>query len=139
MGYRLLVTAVLVLHFGYLGYVVLGGFLAWRWPRAFVPHLLAAAWGVAVVAGKVDCPLTWAENWARQRAGQATLARGFIDHYIEGVLYPARYTRLLDILVGFIVIGSWIGAYVVYRRRAARRHADEANKSEPSSQRAAAV
>src|SRR5689334_12309705 len=99
MTYRTLVSVILVVHFGYLAYVLFGGFLAWRWPRAFWPHLAAAAWGVSVVTLPLTCPLTMAENWARQRAGEQP-SPGFIDHYIEGVLYPARYTHLLQVVVG---------------------------------------
>ena len=33
MGYRLLVDLVVSLHLAFLAFVVLGGFLAWRWPR----------------------------------------------------------------------------------------------------------
>ena len=76
MGFGWLVTVVLGLHFGYLAYLVLGGFLAWRWPRAIWAHLAACGWGVLIVLGQVNCPLTWAEDRARQRAGQAPLQPG---------------------------------------------------------------
>ena len=115
-----LVTVILVVHFGYLAYVVLGGFLAWRWPRAFWPHLAAAAWGLAVVGIPLTCPLTTAENWARRRAGQSQQTSGFIDRYIEGALYPERYTLALQVLAGILVVGSWAGAYL-YRRHLRRR------------------
>jgi uncharacterized protein DUF2784 len=32
------ITLVLGAHFAYVAYVVLGGFLAWWWPRAIWPH-----------------------------------------------------------------------------------------------------
>jgi hypothetical protein len=115
MGYRVLVSAVLAVHFAFLAYVVLGGLPAIRWPRMFWPHLAAASWGLLVIMFPVTCPLTWAENWARQRAGEAALTRGFIDRYIEGVVYPARYTGLIDALVGLVVIGSWLFAYRRWR------------------------
>lgn len=115
-----LVTVILVVHFGYLAFVVLGGFLAWRWPRVFWVHLAAAAWGLAVVGIPLTCPLTTAENWARRQAGQTQQTAGFIDRYIEGVLYPERYTLLLQVLVGATVVGSWVGAYL-YRRHLRRR------------------
>lgn len=115
-----LVTVILVVHFGYLAYVVLGGFLAWRWPRAFWPHLAAATWGLAVVGIPLTCPLTTAENWARRQAGQTQQTAGFIDRYIEGALYPPRYTLLLQVAVGVLVVGSWTGAYL-YRRHLRRR------------------
>ncbi|MGC9666428.1 DUF2784 domain-containing protein [Planosporangium sp. 12N6] len=115
MAYRLLVTAILVTHFGYLAYVVLGGLPAIRWPRLFWPHLAAVAWGFAVTAFRLPCPLTAAEDWARRQAGEAGLTRGFIDRYIEGVLYPARYTELLRLLVAVVVAGTWLLAYRRWR------------------------
>jgi hypothetical protein len=115
MPYRVLVTAILAVHFAFLAYVVLGGLLAIRWPRLFWPHLAAAGWGLLVVTFPIVCPLTRAEDWARQRAGQAALTKGFIDRYIEGVLYPARYTTLLDVLIGLVVVGSWLLAFRRWR------------------------
>ncbi len=112
MGYRALVTAILAAHFAFVGYVLLGGFLAWRWPWAFWPHLAAAGWGFSTVVFGLTCPLTTAEDWARQRAGQPGLTDGFIDRYIEGVLYPERYTNLLRVLVAVLVLASWVGAYL---------------------------
>jgi hypothetical protein len=121
MPYQVLTTVILGLHSLFVAYVVLGGFLAWRWPRAIWPHLLAAAWGLAIVAERVDCPLTWAEDWSRQRAGEAELTEGFVDRYIEGVLYPERYGRLVQALAALVVAVSWAGAYLRWRHRKATR------------------
>jgi hypothetical protein len=110
MAYRVLAMAVVVVHFAFLGYVVFGGFLAWRWPRAIWPHLAAVAWAVALVGLRLDCPLTYLQDWARQQAGQPKLGRGFIDQYVEGVLYPARYTVAVQVLVAAAVTGSWLMA-----------------------------
>jgi hypothetical protein len=115
-----LVSVILVVHFAYLAFAVFGGFLVWRWPRVFWAHLVAAAWGLAVVGIPLTCPLTTAENWARRQAGQTQQTAGFIDRYIEGVLYPERYTLLLQVLAGVTMVGSWVGAYL-YRRHLRRR------------------
>jgi hypothetical protein len=119
-----LVTVILALHFAYLAYVVLGGFLAWRWPRAFWLHLAACGWGALIVAGWVDCPLTWAEDWARQQAGQTRLTAGFVDRYLDNVIYPERYVNVARVAVALVVGGSWLGAYVRWRSRR-RRIGDE--------------
>ena len=37
--------------------------------------------------------MTLVEHWARRQAGETGVGRGFIDQYIEGVLYPERYTH----------------------------------------------
>lgn len=117
MGYRYLTTLILGLHFAYLLYLVVGGFLAWRWPRAIWPHLVAGAWGFAVIAGRLVCPLTYAEDWSRRQAGEAGLTQGFIDRYVEGVIYPQQYTHVAQALAAVAVLASWIG-YLVRRNRA---------------------
>jgi hypothetical protein len=121
-----LVTLALALHFAYLAYVVLGGFLAWRWPRAVGPHLVAVAWGMLIVAGWVDCPLTWVEDWARERAGQTRPTAGFVDRYLDNVIYPERYVDVVRAAVALVVGVSWAGAFVRWRRR--DDHADTGRK-----------
>jgi hypothetical protein len=118
MAYHVLAGATMVLHFAFLAFVVAGGFLAWRWPKAIWPHLTAAGWGFATAAFRLHCPLTWLEDWARQHAGGPALRHGFIDTYLTGIIYPERYTSLLQLLVGVVVTVSWIGALL----RAADRH-----------------
>jgi len=118
VGYRLLVPTILVVHFAFLAYVVFGGFLAWRWRAAIWPHLAAAAWGLLIVFNAVDCPLTWAENWARRRAGDRGYDQGFIDTYVTGVLYRARYLTQMRLLVAAVVLVSWVGWWYWRRRRA---------------------
>jgi Protein of Unknown function (DUF2784) len=119
MGYALLTRVIIGLHFAFVLYVVFGGFLAWRWPRLIWPHLAAVAWGAGIVLGVLECPLTDAENWARSQAGDAVPAAGFIDRFVEGVIYPERFTGLLQALAVVIVVASWLGAYVSARRRRA--------------------
>jgi Protein of Unknown function (DUF2784) len=126
MGYRLLATLILTTHFVYLAYLVAGGFLAWRWPRTIWLHLAAAAWGFALVAATLPCPLTYAEDWARQRAGEAPLTKGFVDRYIEGVVYPEQYTTLARGLAAVAVLVSWVGVAVILRRRERGRPAPSA-------------
>jgi hypothetical protein len=146
VGYRVLATTVLVVHFTYLLYVVFGGFVAWRWPRTIWVHLAACVWGMAVIGAlglSLDCPLTWVEDWARAKAGEGVTTKGFVDRYLEGVLYPPKYTVLLQILAALTVLGSWIGYGILWRtsrlRARRRRNTTEARKSEDSSSSAATV
>lgn len=125
MRYDWLVEVIVTVHFAYLVYVVLGGFLAWRWPRAFFVHLLAGLWGVAIVAEWVNCPLTWAEHWARQRDGEAPSERGFIDRYVTGVIYPEQYVTQVRLAVAAVVLLSWVGALILWRRRRAMTGSDK--------------
>ncbi|GAA1854703.1 DUF2784 domain-containing protein [Asanoa iriomotensis] len=124
MGWKELATAFLVLHFAFMAYVLLGGFLAWKWPKALWFHLPAIGWGIALIAFGLNCPLTYAENWARTNAGEAK-TRGFIDTYIEGVLYPERYVHVAQAVLALIVLVSYVGIFVLWRRRRAKAGAVE--------------
>lgn len=112
----------MVVHFGFLVFVAFGGFLAWRWPRWLIAHLVAVGWGVATIAFSITCPLTYLENVFRRRAGQPELGpAGFIDRYLENVVYPERYTPLIWTAVGAVVLVSWVGVFRRPGRAAARR------------------
>ncbi|RDI19924.1 uncharacterized protein DUF2784 [Rhodococcus sp. AG1013] len=124
MLYRLLADATVVVHLAFLGYVVAGGFLAWRWRRTIWLHVAAVAWGFSTVLAGLECPLTNLENWARQRAGDQQLpSTGFISHYLTGVVYPENAVGLVRGLVAAFVIASWIGYVVLRRHRSGWWHA----------------
>lgn len=128
MGYRLIADLTMLVHFGFLAYVVLGGFASWWRPRLVWPHVAVAVWGFATVVFSIRCPLTDVEDWARVRAGESRLTgTGFIDHYIENVLYPERYTLQLQAAAAGVVLLSWLGFLVLARRR--RRLATQATRT----------
>jgi hypothetical protein len=83
-----------------------------------VAHVIATIWGVLILTNSVSCPLTWAEDRARLRAGGPGLAKGFIDTYVTGVLYPARYVNAVRVLAAGVVLASWLGWWYRRRRRA---------------------
>ncbi|MGK8524150.1 DUF2784 domain-containing protein [Nocardia asteroides] len=120
MLYRLLADATAATHFAFVVYVVVGGFLAWRFPRTIWPHLIAVCWGFGTIVAGFDCPLTRLENWAREHAQMAQLpSSGFIDHYITGVIYPEDALGLVRALAATVVVASWLGYVWVLRRRPA--------------------
>ncbi|WP_067445910.1 DUF2784 domain-containing protein [Nocardia alba] len=122
MPFRVLADVVAVTHVAFIAYVVAGGFLAWRWPRTIGPHALAVAWGFGTILIGFDCPLTYAENWARRRAGVGELpAAGFIDHYLTGVIYPDSALGSVRALAALAVLVSWLGYARRYQRRLSSR------------------
>jgi hypothetical protein len=115
--YRLLADAVVVLHFAFVLFVVLGGLFALRWPRAAWFHLPAAIWGAGIEFVQGICPLTPLENHLRRLGGDAGYAGGFVEHYVLPALYPAGLTRGVQLGLGVLVVGLNLGAYwVVWRR-----------------------
>ncbi|WP_367134149.1 DUF2784 domain-containing protein [Saccharothrix sp. HUAS TT1] len=112
---RALAELVMVVHYAVLVFLLVGGFLAWRWPRVLYFHLAMATWGLLVVLFPISCPLTWLENEFRAAAGQPRMTTGFIDTHIDGVLYPDSAAGLVQVLVAVVVVGSWTGYYL--RRR----------------------
>lgn len=102
------------LHVAFIVFLVLGGFLAWRWPLLLVVHVGVAAWGLWIVRSRRPCPLTALENDGRRRAGLPALPpEGFIPHYLEGRLYPRPWARRVEAAVGVVVVLSWVGAGVL--------------------------
>lgn len=106
--YEAVVALIVAVHFALVGYVVVGGFLALPWRRTMWLHAPAVLWGIAIGAKQVDCPLTWAERWARARAGMPPLPPdGFIAHYITGVIYPAGWVAGVQLASFAVVAASW--------------------------------
>ena len=121
MLYRLTADAAVLLHLGFIVFVICGGFLAWRWPRLIWVHLPAAVWGAVIELFHWTCPLTPLEKWLRQLAGDAGYEGGFIEHYLIPVIYPVALTRWHQVMLGISVVLINAIAYAVYfkRRRAA--------------------
>lgn len=118
MGYRLIESATVLVHVGFLVYVVVGGFVAWKWRRTIIFHFAAVAWGAGSVMVGYDCPLTNLENWARRMAGISELPpAGFIAHYIAGVFYPIGIEAIVQGVAAAVVVGSWVGYVLLGRRR----------------------
>ncbi len=122
--YGPLATLTVVLHFAFILFVVLGGFLAVRWPKAAWLHIPAVAWGGFVeLTGRV-CPLTPLENHFRQLAGTEPYVGDFLDRYLVALIYPAGLTREMQIALGLGTIALNVLAYGwVLRRRSAATEA----------------
>jgi hypothetical protein len=104
MLYQTLATSVAFIHFGFILFVILGGFLVLRWPVLKWVHLPAAIWGAVIEIGGFVCPLTKIENAFLRRAGAAGYDDGFIAHHIFGVIYPQGLTRGMEFAIAVFVI-----------------------------------
>ena len=120
MSYRLLADLVLILHFAFVAFALLGGLLVLRRPRLAWLHLPALAWGVLVQWADWICPLTPLENHFRQLGGEAGYEGGFIEHYVMRLLYPDRLTLELRYGLGAVLLAVNIAVYarLIFRKRA---------------------
>ena len=97
MPYRALADAVLVLHAGIVGFVVIGlvavlwgNRRGWPWVNALgfrVAHLGAIGVVMAEAWLGIVCPLTTLEMWLRAQAGAPTYDGSFVEHWLQRVLY----------------------------------------------------
>ena len=123
MSARIAADLLVLVHLGFVAFVVAGGFLAIRWPRLAWLHVPAALWGAWVEVTATICPLTPLENAMRRRAGETGYEGGFIEHYLMPVLYPAGLTPERQRWLGALVVAVNLAAYALAIRRARRRRA----------------
>ena len=118
---------VVLLHAGFVLFVILGGLLVVRWRRLAWAHVPAALWGATIEFGGWICPLTPLENHLRERNGAAVFQGDFIEHYILPALYPTNLTRAWQMFLGSFVLAVngaiyWRGLRGASRARSRRRH-----------------
>lgn len=121
MAYRLLADATVVLHMGFVLFVVLGGLLVVRWPRVAWVHLPAAAWGAWIEFAGWMCPLTPLENWFREQGGATVYSTSFVERYLMPTLYPSALSRELQWILGGLVLAINAAIYAVVLARRRRR------------------
>ena len=117
MGWRILADLLVVLHLGFVAFVVFGGFLAWKWRRVVLAHVPALAWGFWIETSGRICPLTPLENHLRRLAGEAGYQGGFLDHYVIPILYPPGLTRPDQWTFAALLLALTLVAYGTLLRR----------------------
>lgn len=118
MLYAVLADISVFIHALFVLFAVFGGLAVLRWKRLVWAHLPAAVWGVAVELGGWVCPLTCLENHFRRLAGEAGYQGGFIERYLEPLLYPLGLTQRSQIFFGFTVLLINLVLYSIVWRRA---------------------
>jgi hypothetical protein len=126
--YGFLADLVMVLHFGFILLVVFGGLLVLRWQGFALLHLPAVFWSLFLEfkPGTI-CPLTPLEQSLRLRAGEAGYGGGFIEHYLEPIIYPDMSLHDQYFLgLGLVVLTVVIYWRVYKKWRSSKRKASNA-------------
>ncbi len=128
--YSILADVVVVVHAGYVGFVVLGlvailvgAVLRWQWTRNVwfrVVHLVMI--GVVVVESLfgITCPLTTLEYNLRRSAGETAHAESFVGRWVHELLFydaPDWAFTVVYCLFGAIVLFSFVIAPPRWRPR----------------------
>ncbi len=121
MIYRLLADLVVLIHFGFILFVVVGGALVIRWPKLAWVHLPAVCWGVLVEMTGWICPLTPLENHLRILGDSRVYEGSFIANYLIPIIYPSQLTRSIQILLGLAVLLINTTVYGLVLQRYLRR------------------
>jgi hypothetical protein len=123
MIYGPLADAVVVLHFAFIVFVVLGGLLVLRWPRVAWLHVPTVLWGGGIELAGMACPLTGLENRLRALGREEGYTESFIEHYLLPLIYPELLFPGGFPRAGFIALGLGVLALnaVIYWRLWRRR------------------
>jgi hypothetical protein len=124
MIWRFLADVIFVIHAALLLFFLVGGFLAWKWPRLIWVHLAIVVWNLAIVLLDYGCPVTASEKFFRREGGESVYRGGYINHYLNGHIWPEGRTPLVE-QVGFtLVIISYVGFFIIRHRRRKAAQAD---------------
>jgi hypothetical protein len=124
-----LITAelIILIHFGFILFVIFGGLLALKWKKLILLHLPAAVWGVLIEFSGWICPLTTLENQLYQIKGAETYSTGFIAHYIIPVIYPQQLTQNIQIILGILLIFFNLVIYTLFFKKWISKSAKNTN------------
>ena len=112
MFYSLLADLVILIHFLFIIFVVLGGLMVIRWSWIKYLHIPAAIYGALIEIERWVCPLTPLEVRFKMKAGESIYQGGFIEHYILPLIYPPGMSRTVQIVLGGAVIVINLAVYV---------------------------
>lgn len=115
--YRILATAVILIHFAWILWVILGWLVTRRRPWLRTLHIISLFYSIAVESLPFPCPLTLAEDWCDRRAQITPYRQTFLIHFLSRLIYPNVSQSLITATAVPICV-IIMGIYVVrFRRR----------------------
>lgn len=114
MAYKIAADLIVVIHFGFIIFVIFGALLILKSRKFIYLHIPAVIWAALIELNHWFCPLTVYENQFRQAANQSGYTEGFIQHYLIPIIYPSGLTHSTQQILGIsvivlnLLIYSWI-------------------------------
>ena len=119
---QLLADGVLLMHFAFILFVLLGGALVLYRRRVLWFHIPAVLWAAVVNLMGWVCPLTPLENALRRATGEEGYGEGFVAHYLAPLVYPEGLPEQAGVVLAMGVIAWNILVYLVVFMRWRRGH-----------------
>jgi hypothetical protein len=119
LGWSLAADLVMLTHFAFAAFAALGGLLVLMKPRLAWLHVPVLVYAIAIELVGWVCPLTPLEWDLRARAGEAGIDGGFLERYLDPILYPADWDRLhvwLGLLLLMFNLAVYSGVWILIRR-----------------------
>lgn len=104
MIYRILADTVVIFHFLWIVFLIIGGFWGRRNIQIKFLHLSGLGYAIFVQSFNIYCPLTYIETWLRAKHNPSMSYEGsFIAHYLEKLIY-IEISREIILLLTVILI-----------------------------------
>jgi hypothetical protein len=87
LSYRFLADAVVLFHFCWIIFILIGGWWGRRYRAIKILHISALVLALLVETFDWFCPLTHLEVWLRVRGAQGSYTGAFITHYLNKLIY----------------------------------------------------
>lgn len=120
--FHFLTLLTVIVHFLFILFVVVGGFLSYKSKLVRIAHIGSIVWAIyAELSPGVICPLTSLENYFGSQAGMTTYKEDFITRYLIPIIYQDNVpNNIQHILIGFVILINVI-AYLIYFRKKSKK------------------
>jgi hypothetical protein len=111
--YAVLADLLLLVHLTFMKFVAVGGLMVLRWRWILWVHLPSAILGAAMAFAGWLWPFAGIERWLRDRAAVLGHHASLVERLLPAWLHPATMPRVLELVVGLLVL--LLNVYI-YRR-----------------------
>jgi hypothetical protein len=112
MVYKILADGVVLIHFLWIVFLLVGGLWGRRNRFLKIFHLSGLAFALIIQLFDCFCPLTHLEVWLRAKHHPGLAYTGsFIIHYVESIVY-LEISHIIVMIVTFLLIGFNVWIYL---------------------------